>query len=372
MTGIGRRELLRFGGAAVLGGPTLLTGRAEAAPGPPGPGGRPVPGVPYDAPLPGKKPAADVPTVKPAPAFPARAPGDWIDLTGPAEPLLLKKRLTHFSVLQSFAFDEAAGYIYALQIVQGGVRLKGEARKYSHAQRASRGDLCLNRLTMSGKLKDRMFLKGFGHGGTLGVQHRPGKAPLLWTEWDVNPASGYGRGIARFPYTPNRVLRADDRTLDTYRPRPGTTKNQPAVDMTTRRLLLRYRRPTGVYRYALYDLDDFGAGTPKPLADVAQPLLRKGVFHQGLALSGDYAYQLTGSPYGPGNPASGPGNARLTCVDLRNGAIVQEVRTRAGQKLHPREPEGLAVLHRGGERLVAGFTSGKVNRRRFSLYAHGG
>ncbi|MEU6115962.1 teichoic acid biosynthesis protein C [Streptomyces sp. NPDC047117] len=320
--------------------------------------------------------------MKPAPAdvgmpdiaLPGAAPGGggYIDVSGPAASLLQKKRLTHTSVLQSFAFDEGNGYIYALQVVQGGVRLRGETRTYTHAQRVTRGDLCLNRLTMAGRLKDRMFLKGFGHGGSLGVQERPGRAPLLWTEWDVNPASGYGRGIARFTYTPNRVLRAGDRSLTTFHPQPGTTKNQPAVDMATGRLLLRYRR-RGIYRYALYDLDDFARGTkPKALTDVPQPPLRKGVFYQGLALSGNYAYQLTGSPYGPGNPASGPGDARLAGIDLRTGTVLQDVRTTAGRKLRPREPEGLAVLRRGGDRLVAGFTSGKVNRRRFSLYAHGG
>ncbi|WP_030609941.1 phage baseplate protein [Streptomyces sclerotialus] len=360
MTGIGRRELLRSGGAAVLAGPVLLAGRAEAAPRPPRPGA--------------------VPTVKPAPAdvgmpdfgMPGAAPGGsgYIDVSGPATALVRNKRLTHSSVLQSFAFDEGNGYIYALQVVQGGVRLRGETRTYTHAQRVARGDLTLNRLTMSGRLKDRMYLKGFGHGGSIGVQERPGRGPLLWTEWDVNPASGYGRGIARFTYAPNRVLRAGDRSLAAFHPQPGTSKNQPAIDMTTRRLLLRYRR-RGAYRYALYDLDDFGKRGAKPLADVPQPPLRKGVFHQGLALSGDYAYQLTGSPYGPGNPASGRGNARLAGIDLRTGTVLQDVRTVAGLKLHPREPEGLAVLHRGGDRLVAGFTSGKINRRRFSLYAHG-
>ncbi|POX39453.1 teichoic acid biosynthesis protein C [Streptomyces sp. Ru73] len=362
MTGIGRRELLRFGGAAVLSGPVLLAGRAEAAPGPPGPGGKPVPTVdpvPAEVGIPG----AGVPGV------PA---GGLIDVSGPVTALFQKKRLTHGSVLQSFAFDEDNGYVYALQVVQGGVRLKGESRTYTHAQRVARGDLVLNRLTMSGRLKDRMFLKGFGHGGSLGVQERPGKAPLLWTEWDVNPASGYGRGLARFVYAPNRVLSAGDRGLATFRPQPGTTKNQPAIDMATGRLLLRYRRK-GVYRYALYDLDDFVArARPEPLTDIRQPPMRKGVFYQGLALSGSYAYQLTGSPYGPGNPASGPGNARVAAIDLRTGTVVQDVRTTAGRKLRPREPEGLAVLRRGGDRLVAGFTSGKVNRRRFSLYAHGG
>ncbi|GAA0489299.1 teichoic acid biosynthesis protein C [Streptomyces olivaceiscleroticus] len=363
MTGIGRRELLRFGGAAILGGPALLTDRAEAAPRPPGPGREPVPlvkPVPADVGM----PDIDLPGAAPS--------GGYIDLSGPATSLFQKKRLTHGSVLQSFAFDEDNGYVYALQVVQGGVRLKGETRTYTHAQRVARGDLTLNRLTMSGRLKDRMFLKGFGHGGSLGVQERPGRAPLLWTEWDVNPASGYGRGIARFTYAPNRVLRAGDRSLATFRPQPGTTKNQPAIDTVAGRLLLRYRR-RGVYRYALYDLGDFGprGAKPEPLADVAQPPLRKGAFYQGLALSGDYAYQLTGSPYGRGNPASGPGNARLASIDLRTGTVLQEVRTTAGRNLSPREPEGLAVLRRGGDRLVAGFTSGKVNRRRFSLYAHG-
>ncbi|MFD8766541.1 hypothetical protein [Streptomyces mirabilis] len=34
--------------------------------------------------------------------------------------------LHHSTVLQSFAFDERRGHMYALQVMQGGVRLPGE------------------------------------------------------------------------------------------------------------------------------------------------------------------------------------------------------------------------------------------------------
>lgn len=362
MAGLGRRELLILGGAAALGGPGLLSGSAEA---------RTL-----------LRPAAAgaVPDAVAAPdpeADGLRAPADqrgrrgWINLAGGSRVLLRKKKLHHASVLQSFAFDEDNGYIYALQVMEGGVRLKGESRAYTHAQRVSRGDLVVNRLTMSGKPRGRMFLTGFGHGGSIGVEERPGQAPLLWTEWNVNPGSGYGRGIARFGFTPGRVLKAGDRKLETFRPQPGSTKNQPAVDMTTRRLLLRYRRK-GKYRYALYDLATFAAGVYRPLADIPQPIVHKGSFYQGMALSGDYAYQLTGGPFSATNPPAKRGNARITSIDLRSGAIVQDVRTLAGLSLRPREPEGLAVLHRGDPSLVVGLTSGKVNRRRFSLYEQGG
>lgn len=73
-------------------------------------------------------------------------------------------------MLQSFAFDERHGHMYALQVMEGGVRLPGEPRAYTRAERAARGDMCLNRLTMGGALTGDMYLLGFGHGSALGVE----------------------------------------------------------------------------------------------------------------------------------------------------------------------------------------------------------
>ncbi|MET9291131.1 teichoic acid biosynthesis protein C [Streptomyces sp. NPDC003077] len=296
---------------------------------------------------------------------------DGIRLTGPARLLIDRRRLAHTTVLQSFAFDERRGHLYAIQVMEGGVRLPGEPRAYGHEERRRRGDLCLNRLTTRGDRLGHMFLLGFGHGGAFGLEDGGAGGPALWTEWDDNPVSGYGRGICRFHFRHGAVLRARGSGLATYRPLPGTTKNHPAIDPATGRLLLRYRR-RGRYRYAVYDLRRFAARDYRPLADLPQPAA--GPPFQGMALHGDHVYQLTGSGYGPGNPPSSGGNVRLQRVDLHTGRVDQQIRVGFGQGLRPREPEGLAVLrgHGGSSRLCLALTSGPTRGRRYSVYAIGG
>ncbi|MEU9214447.1 teichoic acid biosynthesis protein C [Streptomyces sp. NPDC048415] len=279
---------------------------------------------------------------------------------------LLTGRLRHTTVLQSFGFDEPRGHIYALQIVEGGVRLPGEKTARTHAERAKSGDLCLNRLAMDGSPAGHMYLKGFGHGGALGIE-ASATAATLWTEWDANPASGYGRGICRFRFTDGRILSRADSGLRGYRPVPGSTTNYAALDAPKRRLLLRYKK-NGAPRFALYDLDRFQAGTYRPLLDMAQPGADSGLPFQGMALYGSFAYQLLGSAYGARNPSSSGGNTRLYRIDLRTGRVVHEQVEHTALHLSPREPEGLAVLREGTPRLCLGLTEGPVGGRGFRLY----
>ncbi|WP_336048712.1 phage baseplate protein [Streptomyces sp. CA2R101] len=288
------------------------------------------------------------------------------DLSAPGRPFLAG-RLRHATVLQSFAIDERKGHLYALQVVAGGVRLPGEVRAPSHAQRVGNGDLCLNRLTLDGSPAGHMYLKGFGHGGSIGLEDAA-DGVTLWTEWDANPASGYGRGVCRFRFTDGQVLARDSGGLGTCHPVPGSTSNAPAVDVTHRQLLLRYKRD-GIPRFALYDLDRFRAGWFLPLADFAQPGAGLALPFQGMAVHGAYAYQLLGSAYGTGNPASSGGNTRLYRIDLRSGRVVWQQRERTAPGLSPREPEGLAVLREGGTpRLCLGFVEGPAGGRGFRLY----
>ncbi|MGX7758442.1 phage baseplate protein [Streptomyces angustmyceticus] len=279
----------------------------------------------------------------------------------------LAGRLRHSTVLQSFTVDERHGHLYALQLVAGGVRLAGEERAPSHAERVENGDLCLNRLTLDGSTAGHMYLKGFGHGGSIGLEESAGGV-TLWTEWDANPASGYGRGVCRFRFTDGRVLERDSDGLRTYHPVTGSTSNFPALDVTHRQLLLRYKTG-GIPRFALYDLDRFRARQFLPLADFAQPGADLDLPFQGMTVYGDYAYQLLGSAYGTGNPASSGGNTRLYRIDLRTGRVVWQQVERTAPGLSPREPEGLAVLRSGGTpRLCLGFVEGPAGSRTFRLY----
>ncbi|WP_406221896.1 teichoic acid biosynthesis protein C [Streptomyces decoyicus] len=279
----------------------------------------------------------------------------------------LAGRLRHTTVLQSFAVAERQGHLYALQVVAGGVRLTGEETALPHTERVRNGDLCLNRLTLDGSSAGHMYLKGFGHGGSIGLEESANGA-TLWTEWDANPSSGYGRGVCRFRFTDGQVLERGSGELDTCHPVMGSTSNFPALDVTHRQLLLRYKRD-GIPRFALYDLDRFRARWHLPLADFAQPGADLGLPFQGMALYGNYAYQLLGSAYGTGNPASSGGNTRLYRIDLRTGRVVWQQLERTAPGLSPREPEGLAVLRGSGTpRLCLGFVEGPAGGRSFRLY----
>ena len=288
-------------------------------------------------------------------------------IDGPHVPWITDRTLHHTTVVQSFAFDETHQNIYALQVVQGGVRLPGETRARTHAERLLHGDLCLNRLTMDGLLLDHMFLKGFGHGSAMGIEERADGGTVLYTECDARPGSGYGRAVARFAYAAGRVLHGDAPGLDSYRAQPGSTGNSVAVDLTGRRILLRYLKG-GEHRYALYDLDGFVAELFDPLVDFAQPGAASGMPFQGMTLYGDYAYQVFGPPAGPGRRMSGSPTARLMCLDLRTGGVVAETRRETAYASGPMVPEGLAVLRSGGPRLCLGFASGPVGARAFAVY----
>ncbi|MGW6145784.1 phage baseplate protein [Streptomyces sp. NPDC055140] len=291
---------------------------------------------------------------------------DTPDLATPGTSWLTGLRLRHCTVLQSFAFDEAHGCLYALQVMQGGIRLPGERRPHTHAERARRGDLCLNRLSLRGALTGYMLLKGFGHGGAMGVEEHP-RGSRLWAEWDAHPASGYGRGICRFLFADGHILTRAGVGLAAYRPVPGSTSNCVALDQGSRRLLLRYK-VEGAPRFAVYDLARFAAWDFRPLADLAQPDAHLGLPFQGMALDGDTVYQLMGSGYGPGNPVTSDGNTRLARVNWRTRTPYQDFPDRTAPHLVPREPEGLAV-RRSDRRLYLGFAEGALGVRRFSLYS---
>ncbi|GAA2612857.1 hypothetical protein GCM10009863_28220 [Streptomyces axinellae] len=286
--------------------------------------------------------------------------GSWA-MPEPRRSPLLDRRLRHGTAIQSFAFDERRARMYALQVMEGGIQLPGEPGPLSHSERQWRGDLCMNALSMSGEPLGHMYLKGFGHGGTLGVEPRRHGRPALWTEGDANPSSGYGRGLARFRFRPGMVLEHHDRELETFRPRPGSTKNQVALDPYARRLLLRYRH-AGAYRFALYDLARFRAGSFQALTDFVQPMPEGHLYHQGMAVYGTYAYQLTCSERGPS------AEPLLTCVHLGTGRIVQRVRPEPAADSGLFEPEGLAVLQHPAPRLCVGFASGEQGVRLYSVY----
>ncbi|MFG2196291.1 teichoic acid biosynthesis protein C [Streptomyces sp. NPDC048639] len=317
-------------------------------------------------------PAAAAPRTRAAESRSTQAPAADapFDLSLPSTRRLAEKPLHHTTVMQSFAFDESRRHIYAVQLISGGVQLPGESRAYTHAERSLAGDLCMNRLSWDGALLDRMYLKGFGHGTVMAVEDAPPDSGTvtLWTECDVNPESGYGRAVGRFPYAAGTVLHSSDPAVTAHWPLPGTTNNAAALDQDRRRLLLRYGL-AGLRRYALYDLDAFIAGRFVRRADFAQPGTELALPFQGMTLHGDYVYQMLGHTHDPDSPPPDRGDALLYCIDARTGEVVQQVRSDTVYALNLREPEGLAVLRGEGPRLYMGFASGPVGGRKLSLYS---
>ncbi|NUP21724.1 MAG: Teichoic acid biosynthesis protein C (Precursor) [Streptomyces sp.] len=278
-----------------------------------------------------------------------------IDLAVPAVRWLRQKAtLKEGTVLQSFAVDEVHGHLYVLQLRRGG----GKA-----------GNLCLNRLDLQGGRLGHMYLQGFGHGVSLGVQHASDGTVWIWTEADAE--DGYGRGVTRFRFFDGAVRTTKD--VKVRHPIPGSTGNQPSVCMATKRIAVRHR-VDGTPRYRVWDLDAFVARDySEPLADFAQTGTHPDpdIPFQGYALHGDLVYQLAGTAYdAKANPPAKHGNAHLSCLDIRTGKLIQRRRTEAGHSLDFREPEGLAVRHGAGPgpRLLLGLASGAAGERRFSIY----
>lgn len=294
---------------------------------------------------------------------------DRFDLTAPAVSYIREKSLFNETILQSFAFDDINKCIFAVQLMQGGIQLPDEPGPVSGTERGARGDLCLTKLSFSGAQLGYMYLRGFGHGASIGVEPHYGTS-YIWTEADANPESGYGQAVARFAYSNGKVLDSGD--VGKIYVVPGSTSNRPAVDVYSGRLLVQYMMGESTYRYRVLDLDRAVRGELRTIYDLPRIGIADTETPQGLALLGDYLYQMTGTHYtdeSGNNPPSGHGNTYLSAVHLPTEQVVQRARTEAAYSLDYREPEGLAI-QRGVSpaRLHMGFASGVAGDRKFTLY----
>ncbi|WP_406169042.1 Tat pathway signal sequence domain protein [Streptomyces sp. NBC_00996] len=307
------------------------------------------------------------------------------DLTAPSTALLREVWLSGTRVLQSFAFDNTRGHIFAVQLVDGGLQLPGETQTYSGNDRTANGDLCLTRLDTAGRILGTMYLRGFGHGVQIGVEST-NSGSYLWTETHSVPAlnpdgttyTGWGDRLARFKFTNGTVLTADSPALIQYTLESGVDRTTAAIDPANNRLVVRCR-VSGAWRYRLYDLADFKAGGRTTLADVAQPAdLQPGYpdTFQGFTSYGSYLYLLAGTAYGTDGSVSPDGNTYITSIDWNTGAMTEQKLTKAGYSLPYREPEGMAIQipdpnNPQTVRLCSGFASvvsDTDSRKRASIY----
>lgn len=287
------------------------------------------------------------------------------DLTDPSDQWFREILLSETRILQSFGFDNVNKHLYTAQLVQGGRILPGETRAYTGAERSANGDLCITRLDWRGSVIGRMYLKGFGHGVSIGVESS-GNSAFLWTETDSvtdSQNNGYGVRIARFAFANGAVLLPGSAQVTRFDPVPGSDHNTPAVDPVNNRLVVRHRIG-GVWKYHLYDLAAFRSGTFTPLAAVTQPSVLTGPTFQGYTSLGQYLYTLDGTAYtydASGNRTS-TSNTYLTSVDWNTGLVYERRLSKAGESLYYREPEGLAIqvpdtANPAAARLHIGFGS---------------
>lgn len=271
------------------------------------------------------------------------------DLTKPSYDLFRHVKLHNQTVMQSFTFDTGNGRLFVAQLKNG-------------SSSNANGDLCITQLDYSGRKKGYMYLKGFGHGVSIGVEP-VGSASYLWTE--VDSVDARGTRLARFKFRNGVTLTKGSSALTKYKPVAGAVNTTCAVDPVNKRLIMRYSL-NGKFRIAAYRLSDVKNRNYTKLADIAQPS-GLGTF-QGYAAYGQYVYLYTGTAYSADNPK--PGNTYITCVDLNSGKQVSRFLTKAGSTLTHREPEGMAVYRTSGGqmRLFLGMASGVSGDRRANLF----
>ncbi|MER8044630.1 hypothetical protein [Streptomyces sp. NPDC094032] len=268
-----------------------------------------------------------------------------IDIAGPVGKLLHRRPLWNGTVMQSFGIDPVSGDIFVLQVMEDRVQLPGESAPVPYDTRKTNGDLCLTRLTEAGELSGHMYLRGFGHGVSLGVENRDGTI-WLWTETASLPNSkneGYGSAVTSFTYADGDVVTyGTTRHTTPYTPDPAARFITPTIDRGTGELVLRFSL-NGTH-WQRYDLAKAAAGVWEPVQRLT-PALPSAVF-QGYASHAGVLYTLQGEAYSATNPL--PGNTYLTAFDWATGNLLDRQFSVAAPGLEYREPEGMAVSVRGG------------------------
>lgn len=350
----------------------------------------------------------------PAPGSALLVPSPRLDLNSPSQNWIREKPTRDSTIIQSIGYDNANGHIYLAQVTQGGLKLVGESAPVSSADRNRRGDLTITKWDMSGNTVGYMYLRGFGHGMSIGVEPVGARA-FLWTETDgvgitdvMGKKSSRGSRLARFPFVSGQVLDTTSPGLAKYTPVVGSTVNTATVDPVYGRLGIRYRDTDGVMKYQVHDLDLARLGIwSAPLATISEPSITAvpdwplttydHPFLQGYVVVGRYLYMLHGNSYGFVEKIDGQdvvisqpgvGNTFLTSVDLTTGTFdpappspfhkdVNPLHTTAAYSLDWREPEGLGVYVPDPARpgvfgIGMGFASGLEGARVASIYGKAG
>lgn len=220
------------------------------------------------------------------------------------------------------------------------------------------GNMTLTKIASDGTILGSMYLKGFGHGLSIGVEP-VGSTTYLWTEAVAasEPALGgsasagyYGTKIARFAWQDGATLTSTSPGVSLYL--GNQPEETPSVDAARDLIAVHYWSPSSSqFRYVVYDLSEFEAHNYVPLANVVDPPYT--ATSQGWTLvSGRAIARLEGDSYSATNPA--PGNTVLTTLDM-DGTVLSRQLITAMPDLDYREPEGVT---QAGLLVCEGFASG--------------
>lgn len=306
---------------------------------------------------------------------------DRFDLDGPPITVLSEVTAPSGQFIQGLARDDVGQLFYVSQVMPGGIQLPGEASPVSGADRNINGDLQISKLSPGGSSLGVMYLTGFGHGQTFGVEpilepfgeggfgeESFGGGAWLWIETDANmdgTGFGTGRKVARVQWESGAVVDYGDVGLDIYDPVPGATRVFPSLDVERQRLLLSWF--DGATRhYNVYDLDSFKSRDFTPISSTPQAGITGTL--QGAALHGRYIYLYEGTAYDVDNPP--PGNTYIVVLDSVLGTVLETTLNQAGSELAYREPEGITVIDSpGGPQLVFGFATQTSSPRGMAFFS---
>ncbi len=274
------------------------------------------------------------------------------DLTQPSYDLFRSMPLHDATVMQGFTFDNVNRRLFTSQVRAGAV--------------TDSGDLCITQLDFDGNELGYMYLLGFGHGVSIGVEP-VGSSSYLWTETNAD-SGGYGKDLARFKFVNGATITSTSSGVSVFHPVTEAVQHTCAVDPINNNLIVRYDLTGDIKRVAVYSLSEAASNVWNASVDFAQPALGTiSSTFQGYAAYGDYFYCLTGTSYDD-SPTL---NSQVTSVDMNTGLIAQgPVITKAGSTLAYREPEGMGIYQtEAGEiRLFLGMASSETSPRLANIF----
>ncbi len=268
--------------------------------------------------------------------------------------------------MQSFAYD-TTNKVWIFAQVMGSTHFNKSA-----AQHALDGDITLTKVSATGQILGAMYLNGFGHGVSIGVEP-VGSATYVWTESNAHLSSGstnaFGTRVARFAWVNGGVLTPTSSSVATYAVHPGSTSVLPIVDASKNRITIQYNNASeGGFHWSIHALDKFKSRNFTPLVTVARPSELNGITYQGAAWLNDQTIlSLHGNAYGTNNPP--PGNTTIFEVNATNSTVTRRVSVTVAPTMVYREPEGLSEINGN---VCSGFASGVVGARKQSVFCQVG